>query len=68
MRTFQAHVYLEENDSKMLVCCDFMVECSTRQQLNHNITKLINDFGNLKDYHFKSYYAEEYIHGKLQVL
>lgn len=68
MRTFQAHVYLEENDSKQLICCDFMIECSTRQQLNHNVAKVINDFSNLKEYHYKSYYVEEYINGKTVIL
>ena len=65
MRTFQVMIYLEENDSKQLISCGVMIECSTMGQLQSNITKIINDFGNLKEYHFKSLRTEEYKNGKL---
>ena len=65
MRTFQATIYLEENDSKQLIACGVMIECQTMMQLQANITKIINDFGNLREYHFKSIRMEEYKNGKL---
>lgn len=65
MRTFQAMIYLEENDSKQLISCGVMIECKTTVQLQSNITKIINDFGHLKEYHFKSLRVEEYKDGKL---
>ena len=68
MRSFQAHIYLEENDSKQLICCSLMIECKTEAQLRSNITKVIQDFANLKEYHFKSYRVEEYKNGKVYIL
>lgn len=68
MRSFQAHIYLEENDSKQLICCSLMIECNTGAQLQSNITKVIQDFVNLKEYHFKSYRVEEYKNGKVSQL
>ena len=68
MRSFQAHIYLEENDSKQLICCSLMIECNTEAQLQSNITKVIQDFSNLQEYHFKSYRVEEYKNGKVSQL
>lgn len=68
MRTFQAHVYLEENDSNMLICCNFMIEGSTRIQANNNIAMFVEDIKNLKRYHYKSYYLEEYKDGKVFIV
>ncbi len=68
MRSFQAHIYLEENYSKQLICCSLMIECNTEAQLQSNITKVIQDFANLKEYHFKSYRVEEYKNGKVSQL